>query len=106
MENSMWNELDLEKILHNKLTTRFDKSTAESIWSDYIQIRKEAINIAEQIKAKEPTLTDHGPKHLANVMENSYKLIKEKINVFTCGDLYFLCIIIMLHDVGNIEGQI
>lgn len=22
MENSMWNELDLEKILHNKLTTR------------------------------------------------------------------------------------
>lgn len=105
MENSMWNELDLEKILHNKLTTRFDKSTAESIWSDYIQIRKEAINIAEQIKAKEPTLTDHGPKHLANVMENSYKLIKEKINVFTCGNLYFLCIIIMLHDVGNIEGR-
>ena len=36
---------------------------------------------------------------------NSYKLIKEKINVFTCGDLYFLCIIIMLHDVGNIEGR-
>ena len=62
MENSMWNELDLERILHDKLTTRFDKSTAESIWSDYIQIRKEAINIAEQIKAKEPTLTDHGPR--------------------------------------------
>lgn len=105
MDNNIWNELDLEKELYKKLFSSLDKSNADSTWSDYIQIREEAIRIADQIKVKEPNLTDHGPKHLANVMENSYTLIKHNIESLSCGELYFLCVIIMLHDVGNIEGR-
>lgn len=105
MGNSIWNELDLEKALQERLNEKFDKPKADSIWSDYIQIRKGAINIANEIKAVEPKLTDHGPEHLANVMENAFKLIGNNLQVLTCGDLYFLCTIIMLHDVGNIAGR-
>lgn len=105
MKANPWNELKLEKALQERLKKEFDKNIADSIWSDYVQIRGKALDIAENINKSEPLLTDHGPKHLADVMNKSYQLVKHDIDELNCAELYFLCIIIMLHDVGNIDGR-
>jgi len=105
MKANPWNELKLEKCLQEKLNQELDKATADSIWSDYVQIRDKALDVASNINKSEPFLTDHGVKHLADVMNKSYQLVKHEINEFSYTELYFLCVIIMLHDVGNIDGR-
>jgi hypothetical protein len=65
------------------------------------------VELAEEIKRTEPNLTDHGPRHIANVMERAGELIGEKAFVhegghLTAADAYILCMAILFHDVGNI----
>ncbi len=102
-----WVECKLESVLKESLLEAFpnDSSKRESIYSDYVKVREKALEIAKNIASKETTLTDHSPEHIANVMNNAYQLVKDNLHTFNYAELYFLCVIIMLHDVGNIEGR-
>jgi metal-dependent HD superfamily phosphatase/phosphodiesterase len=74
-------------------------------------------DILPWIRTSEPNLTDHGPDHIENVLNNAYKLIEPTINhllscdvtidkpIFSHLDLYFLCQAILFHDVGNLFGR-
>lgn len=66
--------------------------------------------LAEEIKRTEPNLTDHGPRHVANVMEVAGELIGDQAFVheggyLTAADGYTLCTAILFHDVGNIFNR-
>lgn len=70
------------------------------------------------IRTNEPTLTDHGPDHIDNVLNNAYLLIESDIEEILNTprnnenklklksiDLYFLSQAILFHDVGNFFGR-
>ena len=96
----------LEKIQCEKLKNHFGEAKGLEHFGDYTSARKVVIDeIAPEIKAIEPSLTDHGPKHIDNVLHNAYKLIGEEAENLTAIELHVLCIGILFHDVGNIEGR-
>lgn len=96
----------LEKIQHDKLLTQFGETKGEEYFRDYLHARRVIFDeIAPEIKAIEPALTDHGPKHLNNVLYNAHKLLGEEVDNLTGIELYVLCVGILFHDVGNIEGR-
>lgn len=105
--SGIWIDRDIEILLRNKLDTAFgnDTSRADSIYSDYTLVRKKAIEIASQINRVENNLTDHSPEHIANVLDNTYKLIDGFIEDLNFAEIYFLCLIIQFHDIGNIDGR-
>lgn len=96
----------LEKIQQQALLSQFGETKGEEYFQDYLYARKVIFDeIAPEIKAIEPTLTDHGPKHLDNVLYNAHKLLGEAVGELTGIELYVLCVGILFHDVGNIEGR-
>jgi len=105
--NEIWIEKDLEIVLKQKLDKVFQNNTvkANSIFSDYTQARKKTLEIATEINRVETDLTDHSPKHIANVMDNTFKLIKNHLDSLNFAEIYFLCLTIQFHDVGNIDGR-
>ena len=65
-------------------------------------------NVYEEIRAREPHLTDHGPRHVANVQRNVLALLSEDDNIslpISAVELYCLAIATLFHDVGNMEGR-
>lgn len=101
-----WHNTKLENILKDKLCGQFGESKADEIYGDYISARKSlAEDILEEIKAKMPNLTDHGPKHIQNVLDNAYKLIIDEIDDVSGIEIYALCMSILFHDVGNLNGR-
>jgi len=70
--------------------------------------------ITPNIKGIEPNLTDHSEKHIENVLDNVWRLLtvndneiktEKGIEALSCYDLYILCLSILFHDVGNINGR-
>ena len=62
-------------------------------------------NIYEDIRATEPNLTDHGPRHVANVQRNILALLEdggEPLAEVSAPELYCLAMAALFHDVGNI----
>lgn len=57
--------------------------------------------VAEEIKASEPDLSDHGPRHIRNVHENVWELVGYNIKHFSPQELFILLVSILYHDVGN-----
>ena len=97
----------LEKIQHEKLVAQFGEAKGEEYFQDYMYARRVIFDeIAPEIIAIEPALTDHGPKHLDNVLLNAHKLLGDTVANLTGIELYVLCVGILFHDVGNIEGRI
>ena len=58
-----------------------------------------------EIKGAEPNLTDHGPDHIRNVLDNVDRLLGVDGNHFTAMELYLLGLCVLLHDVGNLDGR-
>lgn len=82
-----------------------NRSLQDDLCSYLVEVRNECLSIAREIGKVEPNLTDHSSDHIYNVLNNVYYLIKNNIEEFNYIELYFLCIIVFLHDVGNIEGR-
>lgn len=87
----------------NALTGAYDKAV------DYLKS-----NIYEEIRAKEPNLTDHGPRHIDNVQNNILRLLPNfplpsegDIPPATISgiEMYFLAMFTLFHDVGNIHQR-
>ena len=101
----MWTEQKIEKHLKEILTSEFE-AKAEDYISLYITARKYIIEeVLKEIKGIEPSLTDHSADHVANVMERAWDLIEDQQDRFSGIEIYLLCLIILFHDVGNIEGR-
>ncbi len=107
-----WEETTYEKALWSKFKAQ-EKRDLQHTWN---QIKDFLIpHVLEEIKATEPNLTDHGPRHIANVLENAYHLLhdqtgqvsqnRSQMKFFDCltnYNAYVLGVAIMFHDVGNI----
>jgi len=111
-------QTDIEKYLEKSLKKKLGKMKGMDYYADYQYVRKILIqDVLPNIKAKEPELTDHGERHIENVLNNAWRLLTydedinkeidryKDINKLTCYDLYILCLSILFHDVGNIEGR-
>jgi len=101
-----WNNTNLENLLHERLKEEFPGSKGDEIYSDYVSARRVLVeDILEEIRALMPSLTDHGPRHIINVLDNAYRLMENDFDKLKAIDLYVLCMSILFHDVGNIHGR-
>lgn len=103
----MWHTLEFEKCMLQKLIDKYGDEKGENIFTDYKFARNSLIddNFFKQIQGAEQNLTDHSERHIANVMDNAYNLLGGAIEKLTALETYCLGLIILFHDVGNIEGR-
>lgn len=105
----MWEETRIEKYLRERLRSYYNEQEAEFFFSLYTDAKYYLCDhIYSQIPSKEPDLTDHTEKHIANVLKNAWKLVsdKEECNSeFNEIEILLLCVSILFHDVGNIHGR-
>lgn len=99
----MWEDSKLELELEEKLRTL--GSRGKALYARYIAART-VLNkdILPWIRTVEGSLTDHGPEHIRNVLDNAYQLIGSTSDLNEI-ELYILCQSILFHDVGNLFGR-
>jgi hypothetical protein len=103
----MWNSRELEKITEKRLIEEYGSEKGKEYFAAYTLARQRLVEeILPEIKAILPQYTDHGPKHIADVMDNAYNLLSEPVSEFTATDLYCLLLSIILHDSGNIFDRV
>jgi hypothetical protein len=103
--SSTWAEQPLEHLLQERLNTLPGTAGAD-LFGDYTSARKFVLEeIVEHIDRAEPNLTDHGPRHLADVMGRAHQLLSLGKDDLTPDELYVLCVSILFHDVGNLHGR-
>lgn len=103
----MWNETTFEKHLRERLDAELSADQATSVYGRYVATRDKVLNEITQIQGVEPSLSDHGPKHIRHVLNNALSLISAEAAVhgLTALDLYVLATCIVFHDVGNLFGR-
>jgi hypothetical protein len=105
----------IERHLEDYLIRELGNEKGKNYYSDYQTARKYLFeDILPNIKGIEPDLTDHSEKHVENVLNNIWHLltVKDKetkidkgIDALSCHELYILCLSVLFHDVGNINGR-
>ncbi|MCV4342253.1 HD domain-containing protein [Pseudomonas capsici] len=99
----MWESSKIEDELKQRLEST--GSSGAALWGRYVSARNILIEqILPWIKSNEPYLTDHGPDHIRNVLDNAYQLMGPAHDLSN-EELYILCQSILFHDVGNIFGR-
>lgn len=74
--------------------------------SRYVRARTVLLeNVYEEIRGREPNLTDHGPRHIQHVLENVFKLLEHDLDYFRPIEHYVLGLGVLFHDVGNLLGR-
>lgn len=102
----MWIETELEKHMHQKLVEEFNEQIGTTYYSQYNIAREYLVNnIFSYIATVEPSLTDHSDKHIENVLNNVWYLIQGDLHKFNAIELYLLCLSVLFHDSGNINGR-
>ena len=102
----MWQESPMERQLKSKLGEEWEQDRADEIFADYVTARQKLTkDVLPEIKGVEPSLTDHGPVHIRNVLDNVDFLIPSGSHNFSGTELYCLCLGVLFHDVGNLEGR-
>lgn len=103
-----WNPTNYEKAMKAFLIEKLGDSEGEMLITDYEALRNELIkdNFYQEIKAKEPNLSDHSEKHIMDVQNRALKLIGSFAeHNLSPMDVYCLALMILFHDVGNIFGR-
>src|SRR5574341_111361 len=101
-----WVHTNIEECLKARLVAQFGGATGEAQYGFYTTARTKLLtDIYEEIKGRERDLSDHGPRHIRNVLENAYLLLGPSFEKLTAMELYVLCTAILFHDVGNLEGR-
>lgn len=102
-----WVKQNIEKALEAKLKDEYPEAEADKYWSYYLSARNKLVsqNIYQSIGVKRPDLSDHGENHIMDVLENAYKLLENDIDNIYANELYFICMIILFHDVGNLTEE-
>jgi HD superfamily phosphodiesterase len=97
---------EIEKICEKQL----DKNLDADLWPAYALARAKVFkDLLPYIRRNEPYLSDHGPDHIINVLNNAYALLgrercagKDSTLSLEPTELYFLVLSILFHDVGNV----
>jgi hypothetical protein len=100
--------LQLEQAMHDALKKDQTPENAQKNITKYTMCKNKLFgSILEWIRTNEPNLTDHGPDHIDNVLNNVYKLVEVDIENghFSGLDLYIMCMAVLFHDVGNIFSR-
>ena len=103
-----WIDTSFEKAMKALFENKMEKVKADELFGQYTAIRNamEQDNFLDEIKGKEPNLSDHSAKHLQDVFERSFKVIgKDEFEKFDVHNIYCLALMILFHDVGNIFGR-
>lgn len=101
----MWTDTEFEKQLKGILRKNLG-SRGESLVGIFVNAKRVlAEEIYEEIKREEPDLSDHGPRHIANVFENISGLLGTELGRYRAEELFGLGMITLFHDVGNIYGR-
>ncbi|MDN3620110.1 hypothetical protein QWY81_11655 [Polaribacter undariae] len=103
----MWNTLSFENKMSKALERDFGEEKGKQYFTQYTGARDSLIadNFFPQINGAEPSLSDHGGRHIANVLNNVEKLLGQEIESQTGITLYTLGLVVLFHDVGNINGR-
>lgn len=102
----MWQTQELETITQKRLIEERGQAEGEEKFALYLTARKKLLeDVLEEIKIAEPKLTDHGPKHIANVLQNAQRLLGDDVKLLSGTELYCLILSILFHDVGNVLGR-
>jgi len=114
--SSVWADLPFEKYVEAQLKNALG-SEGSNLWAQYINTRKEIVNeVLPWIASKEPELTDHGVRHIADVIDNAAHLLglptehgrnlTEPVAIdLSPHELFVLLTGLLVHDVGNIFGR-
>ncbi len=99
----MREDLKIEIQLKKLLKKEFGSANGQEIFSGYVESRKIAFLLADEIKGKEPDLSDHGTRHIDDVIENVELLLGN--TEISASNLYILCLSVLIHDLGNVHGR-
>ncbi len=102
-----WLKTELEIYVESQLKQKFGSDKGEAYFADYVSSRSKVLDEIGQIQGVETQLSDHGPKHIADVMKQVLMLIStdEQTHKLHALDLYVLLLAVLFHDVGNLFGR-
>jgi hypothetical protein len=99
----MWPNTPFEFRIASELEAQMGQASGQSLFAHYTNAKHVLPPVWERIIAAEPMLSDHGPRHIQNVLQNVERLIDGQY--FSGVELYSLCMMTLFHDVGNIFGR-
>src|SRR5947209_8744319 len=99
----MWENTPFETRIESRLIKELGNAAGQGLFAHYVRAKNDLPPVWERVIAAEPMLTDHGPRHIQNVLKNAEKLIEK--DDFSGVELYSLAMMILFHDVGNIFGR-
>ena len=99
----MWEELSIEKMLEQTLIEEFGEAQGKTYYGDYTATRARLFDVWDEIGRREPTLTDHGRDHIADVLGWTHQLMSNA--QLSARELLALMLSILFHDTGNIYGR-
>ena len=103
---AIWNDTAFERKLKDALKNELGDENGDEYFSRYVVARTTLLeDVLPQICGKEPNLTDHGPDHVRNVLNNVSDLLQGAPDYFKIIELYLLGLGVLFHDVGNLEGR-
>jgi hypothetical protein len=94
--------------MQKRLKAQIGPEQGGAWFSIYSATRSKLVDqIFSEIKGIVPSLSDHGEKHINNVLNNACDLLSEKHKSHGLSgiDLYCLGMFILFHDVGNLFGR-
>ena len=94
--------------LRDRILEDFEGSKGYELASAYEQAQARLQRgVLENIPGAEPNLTDHGPRHIANVQENVTRLLSNDglVTDLSAIEMYCLGMCILFHDAGNVFGR-
>ncbi|TWT67043.1 hypothetical protein Pla123a_44730 [Posidoniimonas polymericola] len=102
-----WTTTEFENYVEQELVDSFPAEEARQLYSGYVDARPKVLQEIERIAQTEPNLTDHGPRHIADVMRKVFSIIgsDKSDHGLEARDLYILLQSILFHDVGNLHGR-
>lgn len=118
MAQTMWEQRPFENFVEHQLKSKL-KSEGNDLWARYVVTRDEIVNdVLPWIAAVEPNLTDHGTRHIGDVIDNAALLLglpnqhnvqsdatPAHLEQFSSQEWLVLLLGLVLHDVGNIYGR-
>ena len=94
--------------LSEKILNDFDEDKGRELVSAYEQAKsKLQRQVYENIRGREPSLSDHGKTHVSNVQQNVIRLLSNNGTIENLSgiEMYCLGMFILFHDVGNVYGR-
>lgn len=113
--SSIWETLEFEEIIEAALIRDLNETHGKIRFGYYTTAREYLlVNVLEEIKRAQPNMSDHGPKHIKNVLQNIQELLGSSLGewdrtkkTLSGGELngmelYILGLSALFHDVGNV----